>query len=166
MQHSILLGYRFFKDGYIDKFKPSEKALYGDGMVPEPKIYDIARRMQGGEDIREELAKALTGDYEREIEVGKNDAVAVFGNDAMTVTFGNAQKQISYEEMGTAFLGLIEREYKDIEQARATEEQEEEIAGNATSGYVVPKSEMEQTETEQPDLRNTESSRYGGGRNN
>lgn len=135
------LGYRFFEDGYIDKFKPSEKALYGDGMVSEPEIYDIARRMQGGEDIREELAKALIGGYERVMGIGEDDAVAVFGKDAVTVTFGNAQKQISYEEMGTAFLGLIEREYKDIEQARATEEQEEEIAEDVTSGQSVQKPE-------------------------
>ena len=141
------LGYRFFEDGYIDKFKPSEKALYGDGMVPEPEIYDIARRMQGGGDIREELAKAFIGDYERVIGVGENDAVAVFGKDAVTVTFRNAEKQISYEEMGTAFLGLIESEYKDIEQARAAEEQEEEIAESATSGHDVQKLEPEQTET-------------------
>ena len=72
----------------------------------------------------------------------------MFGKDAVTVTFGNAEKQISYEEMGTAFLGLIESEYKNIEQARAAEEQEEEIAGNATSGHDVQKLEPEQTETE------------------
>lgn len=143
------LGYRFFEDGYIDKFKPSDKALYGDGLVPEPKIYDIARRMQGGEDIREELAKALIGDWERVIGVGESDAVAEFGDKAVTVTFGNAEKQISYEEMGTAFLGLIEREYKDIEQARAAEEQEEGIAETATSGHDVQKSETEQTEPQQ-----------------
>ena len=41
--------------------------------------------------------------------------------------------------MGTAFLGLIEREYKDVEQARATEEQEEEIAEDATFGQSVQK---------------------------
>ena len=35
------LGYRFFEDGYIDRFKPSEKALYGGGLVSEPDIYDI-----------------------------------------------------------------------------------------------------------------------------
>ena len=133
------LGYRFFEDGYIDKFKPSEKALYGDGMVPEPEIYDIARRMQGGEDISEELAKALIGGCERVTEVGENDAAATFGNDAVTVTFGNAQKQISYEEMGTAFLGLMENEYKDIEQARAAEEHEEGIAESVTSGHDVQK---------------------------
>jgi len=61
------LGYRFFEDGYIDRFKPSEKALYGGGLVSEPDIYDIAFRMQNGEDIREELAKALIGGYERVI---------------------------------------------------------------------------------------------------
>ena len=50
------LGYRFFEDGYIDKFKPVEKALFGDGLVSDDTIHDIARRMQGGEDIREELS--------------------------------------------------------------------------------------------------------------
>lgn len=115
-------------------------------MVPEPEIYDIARRMHGGEDIRKELAKALIGGYERVMGIGEDDAVAVFGNDAVTVTFGNAKKQISYEEMGTAFLGLIEREYKDVEQARATEEQEEEIAEDATFGQSVQKPETESIE--------------------
>ena len=95
------LGYRFFEDGYIDKFKPVEKALFGDGLVSDDTIHDIARRMQGGEDIREELAKALIGGHERVIEADENDGVAVlFGRDAVTVTFGNAEKQISYEEMG------------------------------------------------------------------
>lgn len=111
-----------------------------------PEIYDIARRMHGGEDIRKELAKALIGGYERVMGIGEDDAVAVFGNDAVTVTFGNAKKQISYEEMGTAFLGLIEREYKDVEQARATEEQEEEIAEDATFGQSVQKPETESIE--------------------
>ena len=67
----------------------------------------------------------------------------------MTVTFGNAEKQISYEEMGTAFLGLMESEYKKIEQARAAEEQEEEIEGNATSGHNVQRLETQQTAMEQ-----------------
>lgn len=53
--------------------------MYGDGMVPEPEIYDIARRMHGGEDIRKELAKALIGGYERVMGIGEDDAVAVFG---------------------------------------------------------------------------------------
>ena len=152
------LGYRFFEDGYIDKFKPVEKALFGNGLVSDDTIHDIAHRMQGGEDIREELAKAFIGGYERVIGVGENDAVAVFGKDAVTVTFENAEKQVSYEEMGTAFLSLIESEYKDIEQARAADEQEEEIVGNATSEHDVNHSalqndlklEAEQTVIEQP----------------
>jgi len=150
------LGYRFFEEGYIDKFKPMEKALFGGGLVSDYKIHDIARRMQGGEDIREELAKALIGSYEQVTEAGGHDAVAVFGNDAVTVTFGNATKQISYEEMGTAFLGLFEREYKDIEQARAAEEREEGIAEDATSGHHVQKPETEQSETEQSEQEQPE----------
>mgnify|MGYP001024784955 CR=1 FL=1 len=152
------LGYRFFEEGYIDKFKPMEKALFGGGLVSDYKIHDIARRMQGGEDVREELAKALIGSYERVTEVGEYDAVAVFGKDAVTVTFGNATKQIFYEEMGTAFLGLFEREYKDIEQARAAEEQEKGIAEDATSGHDVQKPETEQSETEQSEQPETEQS--------
>ena len=151
------LGYRFFEDGYIDKFKPVEKALFGDGLVSDDTIHDIARRMQGGEDIREELAKALIGGHERVIEADENDGVAVlFGRDAVTVTFGNAEKQISNEEMGTAFLGLMESEYKKIEQARAAEEQEEGIAESATSGHNVQKLEPEQTEMEQTETEKTE----------
>ena len=134
----------------IDKFKPVEKALFGDGLVSDDTIHDIARRMQGGGDIREELAKALIGGHERVIEADENDGVAVlFGRDDVTVTFGNAEKQISYEEMGTAFLSLMESEYKKIEQARAADEQEEEIEGNATSGHNVQKLETEQTAMEQ-----------------
>ena len=143
------LGYRFFEDGYIDKFKPVKKALFGDGLVSDDTIHDIARRMQGGEDIREELAKALIGGHERVIEADENDGVAVlFGRDAVTVAFGNAEKQISYEEMGTAFLGLMESEYKKIEQVRAADGQEEEIAESATSGHNVQKLETEQPEPE------------------
>ena len=152
------LGYRFFEDGYIDKFKPVEKALFGDGLVSDNTIHDIARRMQGGEDIREELAKALIGGHERVIETDENDGVAVlFGSDAVTVTFGNAEKQISYEEMGTAFLGLMENEYKGIEQARAAEEQEEEFAESATSGHDVQKLEPEQTEVEKSEPQTEQS---------
>lgn len=152
------LGYRFFEDGYIDKFKPVEKALFGDGLVSDNTIHDIARRMQGGEDIREELAKALIGGHERVIEADENDGVAVlFGRDDVTVTFGNAEKQISYEEMGTAFLGLMENEYKGIEQARAAEEQEEEFAESATSGHDVQKLEPEQTEVEKSEPQTEQS---------
>ena len=156
------LGYHFFEDGYIDKFKPVEKALFGDGLVSDDTIHDIARRMQGGEDIREELAKALIGGHERVIEADENDGVAVlFGRDAVTVTFGNAEKQISYEEMGTAFLGLMESEYKKIEQARAAEEREEEIEGNATSGHNVQKLETEQIQAEQPEAQKSYPAVYG-----
>ncbi len=147
------LGYRFFEDGYIDKFKPVEKALFGDGLVSDDTIHNIARRMQGGEDIREELAKALTGGHERVIEADENDGVAVlFGRDVVTVAFGNAEKQISYEEMGTAFLGLMESEYKKIEQARAADGQEEEIAERATSGHDVQKLETEPEEMAETEL--------------
>ena len=39
------LGYVFFEDGYLDKFPPSEKSIYGNGLT-EPELYALARRMQ------------------------------------------------------------------------------------------------------------------------
>lgn len=105
-------------------------------MVSDYKIYYIACRMQCGKDVREEFAKVLISGYKWVTEAGEH-VVVMFGNDAVTVTFGNAEKQISYEEIGTVFLDLIERKYKDIEQARVAEEQEEGIAEDATSVHDV-----------------------------
>ena len=45
--------------------------------------------MQCGKDVREELAKVLISGYKWVTEAGEH-VVVMFGNDAVTVTFGNA----------------------------------------------------------------------------
>ena len=115
------LGYVFFEDGYLDKFPPSEKSIYGNGLT-EPELYALARRMQQGEDIRKELAVALLGiqrGFERQ-----NDKPfsATFGETELTAIYGNAQKVISYESVGDAILSLVESEYQDIVQGRTIDD--------------------------------------------
>lgn len=115
------LGYVFFEDGYLDKFPPSEKSIYGNGLA-EPELYALARRMQQGEDIRKELAVALLGiqrGFERQ-----NDKPfsATFGETELTAVYGNARKTISYESVGDAILSLVESEYQDIVQGRTIDD--------------------------------------------
>lgn len=115
------LGYVFFEDGYLDKFPPSEKSIYGNGLT-EPELYALARRMQQGEDIRKELAVALLGiqrGFERQ-----NDKPfsATFGETELTAVYGNARKTISYESVGDAILSLAESEYQDIVQGRTIDD--------------------------------------------
>lgn len=115
------IGYILFENGYLDRHKASEKAIYGSSLH-ESKLYTLARRMQQGEDIRKELAVALLGiqrGFERQ-----NDKPfsATFGETELTAVYGNARKTISYESVGDAILSLAESEYQDIVQGRTIDD--------------------------------------------
>ncbi|MBQ7009662.1 MAG: DUF3849 domain-containing protein, partial [Ruminococcus sp.] len=115
------LSYRFYEDGYIDRFKPSEKAMYGNGLE-EPELYEIAHRMHNGEDVRAELAKALLGNQTTFSPTYDDSYTVKHGDESLTVRYGNAEKEISYETIGTAFFSLIEKEYNDITLERSIDE--------------------------------------------
>lgn len=115
------IGYILFENGYLDRHKASEKAIYGSSLH-ESELYTLARRMQQGEDIRKELAVALLGiqrGFERQ-----NDKPfsATFGETELTAVYGNARKTISYESVGDAILSLAESEYQDIVQRRTIDD--------------------------------------------
>lgn len=115
------IGYILFENGYLDRHKASEKAIYGSSLH-ESELYTLARRMQQGEDIRKELAVALLGiqrGFERQ-----NDKPfsATFGETELTAVYGNARKTISYESVGDAILSLAESEYQDIVQGRTIDD--------------------------------------------
>ena len=115
------IGYILFENGYLDRHKASEKAIYGSSLH-ESELYTLARRMQQGEDIRKELAVALLGiqrGFERQ-----NDKPfsATFGETELTTVYGNARKTISYESVGDAILSLAESEYQDIVQGRTIDD--------------------------------------------
>lgn len=115
------LGYPLYEKGYSERFTPSQKAIYGNGMS-ETKLYDIADRMHNGDDIRKELALSLLGNQHTFTTTKDNIFSVEYGEDFITAKYGNAERQISYEDMGNAFLNLIESEHNDIVHDRTVED--------------------------------------------
>lgn len=123
------LAYPLFENKYMDKHDPSEKSILGH--LSEPKVFEIARRFQNGEDIRKELALGLL-DFGHDIEI-------VFGEDGITsstykynrdtprykihtektedgVKFSIFDKEriVTYEEIGQKFIDMIHEEFDDL----------------------------------------------------
>lgn len=121
------IGYRLYEKGYNDRYSPSEKAIFGNGMR-EQELYETAKKMQRGEDIRKELSSALLGSQTNFRTERGNEFAVQYGDEYITARYGNAEKQISYEDMGNAFLKLIEDEHKDIVHGRTVEDLQ----------YVIP----------------------------
>lgn len=117
------IGYILYEDGYINKHSASEKAIYGRELS-EPELYDMAYRMQNGEDIRKELSTSLLGKPNVFTFENVNTFKVKYGEKEISAIFGNAEKTISYETMGNAFLSLIEGEYNDIIHDRTVEDLE------------------------------------------
>lgn len=123
------IGYILFENGYLDRHKASEKAIYGSSLH-ETELYTLARRMQQGEDVRKELAVALLGRHlqgKKQNFPRQNDEPfsVTFGETELTAVYGNAQKAISYEAVGDALLSLTEEEYNAIVYDRTTEDLQE-----------------------------------------
>ncbi|MDE5772188.1 MAG: DEAD/DEAH box helicase family protein [Ruminococcus sp.] len=115
------IGYRLFEKGYNDRYSPNEKATFGNG-ISEPELYDIAKRMQSGENIRKELSSALLGGQKNFTTARENEFEVEYGSEYITARYQNAEKRISYEDMGNAFLNLIESEHNDIVHDRTVED--------------------------------------------
>lgn len=119
------LGYIFFEEGYIDRYSPSDRAMYGNG-VDEKDIYALADKMRNGEDVRADLTRALLGNQQTFTTKQDNTFHVTYNKDDITAAFGNAEKSISYEAVGDAFLKFFEDEYKEIMAARESERLAEE----------------------------------------
>ncbi|MGN0593610.1 MAG: type I restriction-modification enzyme R subunit C-terminal domain-containing protein, partial [Hominimerdicola sp.] len=115
------IGYILFEKGYIYKHNAHEKAIYGNGLR-EPELYDIAKRMQGGEDVRKELSIALLGRQGKFTTKVGNEFTVIYNDNDITAKFGNAEKSVSYEAIGDAFLSLIKSEYNDIVHDRTVDD--------------------------------------------
>ncbi|MCM1508099.1 MAG: methyltransferase domain-containing protein [Ruminococcus flavefaciens] len=115
------LGYPLYEKGYSERFSPNTTAIYGNGMS-EAKLYDMAKRMHSGEDIRKELSLSLLGNQSTFTTTKDNIFNVEYGEDFITAKYENAERQISYEDMGNAFLNLIENEHNDIVHDRTVED--------------------------------------------
>ena len=121
------IGYLFFEENYLEKHQPSESAIFGNGM-PETELYDLAVQMnRDGEDIRRQIAIGLLGGQKsfsmnKDSVLNKDDEFqAEYGENSVTVTFGNAKREIYYEELGEAFYQLAKKEHDDIVHGRTEE---------------------------------------------
>ena len=126
------LGYIFFDEGYIDKYNPSNTALYGNGSFAEPEVYDLARKYKNGEDVSKELAEGLflysnggipatripyEDSYLEDLDLQINRTETGF-----LVNYGAYSREVTFEEISLAYLQYFENEYKDIQKAVAEEE--------------------------------------------
>lgn len=118
------LSYIFFENGYTERFKPSEKALYGNALT-EVDAYRLAAKMQSGEDVSHELVKALIGkDGNKTTNAlgGWENYQIKYTDNTIKITFGNVEKETTYAETAKFFLNRMEQEYHDIEQARVADD--------------------------------------------
>ena len=125
------MAYPLFENGYLDKHKPNDKGAFGYHLS-EPALYDLAYRYHNGEDIRKELALSLmehkkTDDIEFVFENGKisdhtyyyaenlrNTLHADFGEDSVKCSFNGMEREVTYSEIGQAFLDRTFEEFNDI----------------------------------------------------
>lgn len=125
------MAYPLFKRGYLDKHKPSDKAILGYHLS-EPAFYDLAHRFHDGDDIRRELSLGLmehskTDDIEFVFEDGKmSDRTYYYAEnlrhslhlerteDGYNCSFGGMERFVSFEEIGQAFIDRIHEEFEDL----------------------------------------------------
>ena len=121
------IGYLFFEENYLERHKPSESSIFGNGM-PEAELYDLAVMSRNGEDVRKQVAIGLLGGQKRfslnnDSILDKNEEIqAEYGENAVTLTFGSAKREIDYKELGDAFYQLIKNEHDDIVHGRTMED--------------------------------------------
>ncbi len=125
------MAYPLFENGYIGKFKPSDKAILGYHLS-EPALYDLAHRYHNDEDIRRELALGLmenskTDDIEFVFEDGKiSDRTFYYAENlrhslhterteaGYKCSFGGMERFVSFEEIGQAFIDRTHEEFEDL----------------------------------------------------
>ncbi len=115
------IGYRMFEEGYNDKYAPSEKSIYGNGLK-ETELSDIIRRMNNDEDIRKELSMGLLGTQNHFTTTHDNEFTVEYGDELITAKYENAERTFSYSELGDAFIKLFRDEYNDIVHNRTVED--------------------------------------------
>jgi len=130
------LGYIFFDEGYIDKYNPSNTALYGNGSFAEPEVYDLARKYKNGEDVSKELAEGLflysnggipatripyEDSYLEDLDLQINRTETGF-----LVNYGAYSREVTFEEIGRAYLNYFAVENEAIR--KEAEREETEIA--------------------------------------
>ena len=130
------LGYIFYEQGYIDRVRPTDAAHFGNGYFAETEAFELARRYQGGEDVSRELAEKLflyknknapltsipfEDSYVEDLELTISQT-----DTGLFVSYGAYSREVSFEEIGRAYLNYFAVENEAIH--KEAEREEAEIA--------------------------------------
>ena len=130
------LGYIFYEQGYIDRVRPTDAAHYGNGFFAQTEAFELARRYQNGEDISRELAEKLflhknknapltsipfEDSYVEDLELDIRQT-----DTGLFVSYGAYSREVSFEEIGRAYLNYFAVENEAIR--KEAEREETEIA--------------------------------------
>ena len=130
------LGYIFYEQGYIDRVRPTDAAHYGNGFFAQTEAFELSRRYQGGEDITRELAERLflhknknapltsipfEDSYVEDLELDIRQT-----DTGLFVSYGAYSREVTFEEIGRAYLNYFAVENEAIR--KEAEREETEIA--------------------------------------
>ena len=130
------LGYIFYEQGYIDRVRPTDAAHFGNGYFAETEAFELARRYQNGEDVSRELAERLflhknknapltsipfEDSYVEDLELDIRQT-----DTGLFVSYGAYSREVSFEEIGRAYLNYFAVENEAIR--KEAEREETEIA--------------------------------------
>ena len=121
------LGRIFFDEDYIDRSKPSDTAIYGNGLK-ETDVYTLARKFKNIEDVSSELADGLFGNP-TQINLSliadgysMDDVHINRTRDGYQVRYGMYSRDVTFEEISQAYLQYFQNEYSKIQKAVAEEQ--------------------------------------------
>ena len=119
---------RFLDEAYIDRFKPNENAVYGNGLH-EPDLYAMIRQQRNGENITRKLVVGLLGNRtEMTFDTGMYDEMQAHRTETgYTLTYHGANREVTFEQIEDAFMKLFRDEYAEIQEAIAKAEAENSI---------------------------------------
>ena len=124
------MAYPLFKPGYLEKHSASEKASFGYHL-PETELYALAEKYHNGEDITRDLAVGLLAHnneniefifedgkiYDRTYHYAENlrhNLDVEYGENGLTCRFGNMEREVTFEQIGQAFLDRTLDEWNDL----------------------------------------------------
>ena len=124
------MAYPLFENGYTDTHKPSEKASFGYHLT-ETELYAIAEKYHNGDDITRDLAVGLLAHNNENIEFVFEDGKisdrtyyyaenmrhnldVEYGENGLKFSFNGMEREVSFEQIGQAFLDKTLDEWNDI----------------------------------------------------
>ena len=124
------MAYPLFEPGYLEKHSASEKASFGYHL-PETELYALVEKYHNGEDITRDLAVGLLAHNNDKIEFVFEDGKisdrtyyyaenmrhsldVEYGDNGLKFSFNGMEREVSFEQIGQAFLDRTLDEWNDL----------------------------------------------------